>query len=188
MVFGISSGLMLNMYKYGSATKKIEKQEIFASISVAIGGDGKTINRKQLQDYIKSAENKEVKISDKLLNAYKQFDDAWDTVYGKDIENITIDDFDKGAHLFANIVMSSNDESENEKFYKDLQDKSKKYLDELAEKLNGDKTTPLEITQVKSYLAELIENNEEEDNDEEIAKLTNVIAELNNPTSTEYTV
>ena len=41
---------------------------------------------------------------------------------------------------------------------------------------------------MKSYLAELIENNEEEDNDEEIAKLTNVIAELNNPTSTEYTV
>lgn len=188
MVLGISSGLMLNMYKYGSAAKKIEKQEIFASISVAIGGDGKTINRKQLQDYIEKADNKEVKISDKLLNAYKQFDSAWDTVFGKDTENITIEDYDKGAYLFANIIISSNDESENEKFYKDLQEKSKKYLDELAEKLNGDKDAPLEIQQVKDYLAELIDKNEEEDNDEEIAKLTNVIAELNNPTSTEYTV
>lgn len=188
MVLGISSGLMLNMYKYGSVTKKIEKQEIFASISVAIGGDGKTIKREQLQEYIKKSENKENKISDKLLNAYKNFDNAWDTVFGKDTDCITTEDYDKGFYLFTNIIVSSNDESENEKFYKELQDKSKKYLEDLAEKLNGDKDKPLELEQIKGYLSELIEKNDEEGNDEEIAKLTNVIAKWNNSTSTEYTV
>lgn len=185
MVKSISSGLMLGMQNFGGS-KKLDSVRMFAHISATVGGDGRTIKREQLQHFINNVEQgtSAIKISQKQLKAYKQLDTYWNQLFG-DKEEITAADFEKAIGFFINVMVNDEDD-DNEKFSEELREKTKKYMEELSEKLNGDKEKSPSIKQLKDYLSELIKNNDENKNDEEIAKIVNLIAEKENPQENTY--
>lgn len=187
MVKGITTGLMLSMHNFGGG-KKLEINKVFAGISVTVGGDGKSITRNQLQTFIKKVEMgvNEVKISQKQFKAYKLLDSSWETLFG-DKDAITAQDFEKAIGIFTDLIIN-NEEDENVEFIEELKEKAKKRLEELSEKINGDKDKKPTVEQLKEYLSELISKNEDNKNDEEIALVTNLIAETQNPSENEYTV
>jgi len=180
MISTITSGMMLNMYKYGSPTKQIDQKQVFASVSVMVGGDGRSISKSQLKSFIDKASNGSVKVSDTQLGALKSMYSSWDDLFGKYTEAITVDDFNKASYLFFKIAMGSNEEDENEKFSHEISEKTEKYKKELSEKLNGDSSKTLTLEQLQEYLKELISKNDEENNDDEISKITNMIENMKN--------
>lgn len=186
MVESISSGLMVSMQNFGGS-KKLDSVRMFAHISATVGGDGRTIKREQLQNFISNVEQgtSAIKISQKQLKAYKQLDTYWNHLFD-DKEEITAADFEKAIGFFINVMVNDEEEDDNEKFSEELREKAKKYMDELSEKLNGDKEKTPSIKQLKDYLSELIKNNDENQNDDEIAKIVNLIAEKENPQENTY--
>jgi len=185
MISTITSGTMLNMYKYGSPTKQIDQRQVFASVSIMVGGDGSSISKAQLKNYIDKASNGMVKVSRQQLQAMKSMYSQWDNTFGKDKDTISFEDFNKAAHLFYQIAMLSNEEDENEKFSRQMREKADAKMKELAEKINGNKEKAPTLEQIQEYLKELIEKDENDENAEEIATLTNYIENMKN-TQNEY--
>lgn len=181
MISTITSGTMLNMYKYGSPTKQIDQRQVFASVSIMVGGNGSSISKAQLKNYIDKASNGMVKVSRQQLQAMKSMYSQWDNTFGKDKDSISFEDFNKAAHLFYQIAMSSNEEDENERFAREMREKAEAKMKELAEKINGDKEKTPTLEQLQEHLKELISKNEEENNDEDIALITNIIEKIKNP-------
>ncbi|MBR1680994.1 hypothetical protein IJ707_04300 [bacterium] len=180
MISTITSGMMLNMYKYGSPTKQIDQRQVFASVSIMVGGDGRSISKSQLKSFIDKASNGSVRVSDTQLRALKSMYSSWNDLFGKDTDAITVDDFNKAPYLFYQVAMSSNEEDENEKFAREMREKAEKYRKELSEKINGDDSKTPTLEQLQEYLNELISKNDEENNDDEIAKVTNIIENIKN--------
>ncbi len=187
MISTITSGMMLNMYRYGSPTKQIDQKQVFASVSIMVGGDGSSISKAQLKSYIDKASNGLVKVSRQQLQAMKSMYSQWDNTFGKDRDTISFEDFDKAAHLFCQIAMSSNEEDDNERFLREICEKAEKYRKELAEKMNGDEDKTPTIEQLHEYLKELINSNNNDEKAEEIAYIINIIEDIKNPQN-EYEV
>lgn len=187
MISTITSGMMLNMYRYGSPTKQVDQRQVFASVSIMVGGDGTSISKSQLKSFIDKASVGAVKVSNTQLRALKSMYSSWDDLFGKDTDSISVDDFNKAPQLFYQVAMSSNEEDDNEKFLRQMREKSEEKMKELAEKINGDKDKIPTIEQLQEYLKELIEKDENDENSERIALLTNIIEEMKNPQN-EYEV
>ncbi len=183
MISTITSGTMLNMYKYGSPTKQIDQKQVFANVSIMVGGDGSSISKAQLKSYIDKASNGMVKVSRQQLQAMKSMYSQWDNTFGKDRDTISFEDFNKAAHLFYQIAMTSNEEDENERFSRQMREKAEAKMKELTEKITGDKEKTPTLEQIQEYLKKLIENNENDKNSEEIAYVINLMEDIKNPKS-----
>lgn len=181
MITTITSGMMLNMYRYGSPTKQVDQRQVFASVSIMVGGDGTSISKSQLKNYIDKASMGAVKISRTQLQALKSMYSQWDNVFGKDTDAVTFDDFEKAPQLFYQAAMSSNEEDDNEKFLREICEKAKKVKEELAKKINKDEDKAPTVEQLHEYLKELINTDKEDDNAEEIAYVINIIEDMKNP-------
>lgn len=195
MVSNVSSGMILNYVNYLSK-KKMSLEDMFKQFSVSLGGDGKTIKKKDIEDYIKKAERGEVKVSAQKLRYLKMVRDNWDK-YFKDQDSITYEDFKNNIGLFVGIIaedskVEEKEEDKNKDKEKDYQNKQKdkkdkddekleifnKYLDELKEKLNVVEKG-LTKDNLKYYLTSLV-NRSGEDSDavSEIGLVTNLISDF----------
>ena len=136
MINGISSGQMLKLQNF-SGGRKLTTEKMFGMISIQLGGDGKTITRNQLQQYIQKADNGLINCSSKQLKAFKLLDDNWKDLFG-DSDSITARDFNKAAGIFAQIILAKDDKSDIEKLQEELQkqiEKQKKTREEQEKKL-----------------------------------------------------
>ena len=136
MINGISSGQMLKLQNF-SGGRKLTTEKMFGMISIQLGGDGKTITRNQLQQYIQKADNGLINCSSKQLKAFKLLDDNWKDLFG-DSDSITARDFNKAAGIFAQIILAKDDKSDIEKLQEELQkqiEKQKKTREEQEQKL-----------------------------------------------------
>ena len=173
MINGISSGQMLKLQNF-SGGRKLTTEKMFGMISIQLGGDGKTITRNQLQQYIQKADNGLINCSSKQLKAFKLLDDNWKDLFG-DSDSITAWDFIKATGIFAQIILAKDDKSDIEKLQEELQkqiEKQKKTREEQEKKLKEKQDKDKEKEEDKK-----VEETEEDDTDEE--KIINNLIEKN---------
>lgn len=171
MINGISSGQMLKLQNFSSG-RKLTTEKMFGMISIQLGGDGKTITRNQLQQYIQKADNGLINCASKQLKAFKLLDDNWKDLFG-DSDSITARGFNKAAGIFAQIILAKDDKSDIEKLQEELQkqiEKQKKTREEqeknLKEKQDKEKEEDKKVEET------------EEDNTDE-GKIINNLIEKN---------
>lgn len=171
MINGISSGQILKLQNF-SGGRKLTTEKMFGMISIQLGGDGKTITRNQLQQYIQKADNGLINCASKQLKAFKLLDDNWKDLFG-DSDSITARDFNKAAGIFAQIILAKDDKSDIEKLQEELQkqiEKQKKTREEqeknLKEKQDKEKEEDKKVEET------------EEDNTDE-GKIINNLIEKN---------
>lgn len=189
MVYGVSSNnKYLNSIKSPSNnTRKILMNEFFASSSVTMGGNGKTIEKENIKKLIDNPKQFSPNINDEQIDSFKKFYSRWDDLYGKDKKDININDFYKAEKIFENVINQEEVSSKEIIEYKNnSDDKKNKNLRYLSQRINGNEEEELTSEKLKEYLSRLIENNDEENNDDEIALVMNVLSDLENPTN-EYT-
>lgn len=172
MINGISSGQMLKLQNF-SGSRKLTTEKMFGMISIQLGGDGKTITRNQLQQYIQKADDGLINCSSKQLKAFKLLDDNWKDLFG-DSDSITARDFNKAAGIFAQIILAKDDKSDIEKLQEELQkqiEKQKKTREEQEKNLKEKQDKEKEEEDKK------VEETEEDNTDEE--KIINNLIEKN---------
>lgn len=165
MINGISSGQMLKLQNF-SGSRKLTTEKMFGMISIQLGGDGRTINRTQLQQYIQKADDGLINCSSKQLKAFKLLDDNWKDLFG-DTDSITAKDFNKAAGIFAQIILAKEDKSDMEKLQEELQkqvEKQKKAREEQEKKLKEKQENEKEENEKKVEE----DDKKNEDNDETI--------------------
>ena len=172
MINGISSGQMLKLQNF-SGGRKLTTEKMFGMISIQLGGDGKTITRNQLQQYIQKADNGLINCSSKQLKAFKLLDDNWKDLF-EDSDSITARDFNKAAGIFAQIILAKDDKSDIEKLQEELQkqiEKQKKTREEQEKNLKEQQDKEKEEEDKK------VEETEEDNTDE--GKIINNLIEKN---------
>ncbi len=197
MVSNIGSGFILNYVNYLSK-KNISLEDMFKQFSASLGGDGKTIKKKDIEDYIKKAERGEVKVSAQKLKYLKMIRDNWDK-YFKDKDSINYEDFKNNVALFAGIIAEDSQveeidkDKDKEKDYqynqKDKKDKDdekleifNKYIEELKEKMKAVEKG-LTKDNLKEYLTALATRSDvDPDASAEIGLVTNLISDFDSIT------
>ncbi len=168
MINGVSSGQILKLQNFGG-TRKLTTDKIFGMISIQLGGDGRSISRENLKQYIQKADDGLINCSEKQLKAFKLLDENWKDLFG-DTDSITARDFNKASGIFAQIILAKEDKSDLEKLQDEIQkqvEKQKKAKEEQEKK-----------AQEKKEKEE--ENNKKVEDDEEIEEKDNTESIINN--------
>ena len=168
MINGVSSGQILKLQNFGG-TRKLTTDKIFGMISIQLGGDGRSISRENLKQYIQKADDGLINCSEKQLKAFKLLDENWKDLFG-DTDSITARDFNKASGIFAQIILAKEDKSDLEKLQDEIQkqvEKQKKAKEEQEKK-----------AQEKKDKEE--ENNKKVKDDEEVDEKDNTESIINN--------
>lgn len=103
MIHNISAGF-IETYINFLGKKKITTDEMFKRLSLEMGGDGNTITKKQLDDYIDKADSGSIKLNKHKLSALKTIQKDWSNIsQGKD--SISVGDM-KGFELLLAATMA----------------------------------------------------------------------------------
>lgn len=106
-IYNMSAGFLVTyIASKGDKGDGISMEEVFKRLSVEMGGDGKSITKKQLDDYIKNAESGNIEVDESKLKALKNIQANWDNIsHGKD--QITFEDM-KGYYILLAATMTGN--------------------------------------------------------------------------------
>lgn len=184
-IYNISPGF-LQIYETYQGKAKLDPEEIFKRLSFEMGGDGKTITKKQLDSYIDKAKSGKISVDKNKLNALKQIQKNWDTIAG-DKDSITYSDMGPYKALLLATVTGTFTETEiGDNTNPSIQDAIMDYLTDSLGLSDKKDITKFDLT---SYLNELIQNSSDEDNNSElIDNLTNIIATYSDPSTVEAEV
>lgn len=101
-ICNITPGFLLS-YVNVFSKQDIKPEDIFKQLSLEMGGDGKTITKDQLDNYIGKAESGDISITKQKLHALKQIQKNWDTISNGE-DSIDYGDMDKyKTLLFATL-------------------------------------------------------------------------------------
>ena len=171
------------MYNYRRTSFNLRHSDVaklFASLSLMVGGNSQEITRGQLKIYIRQAENGYVFPTVDLLNSYKRLDKSWNLIFGENVDKISVKEFYKASSIFSNSIVNDKFEKDSNDTNYNSDESTVKYLKELSERINGKDDVLASTKQIKNYLLKLIDDNtDDNDNGEEIAKITNVLATIN---------
>lgn len=183
-IYNVSPNFLLIYQKY-ARKDKLNLEEVFKDLSYELGGDGKTINKKNLDEYIDKADQGLQKVDKNKLKALKDIQKHWDEISdGKD--SITYDDIKDHAVLLMQTLMGDFTETEIPESEQSINDAIYDYL---VDYLDLDNKDEIKQSDLEKYLNDLVANSAEEDgtesysNSELIGALTNMIATYS-PTST----
>ena len=175
----LSSGLIQSYINYGSMSS-FSTDDMFRSVSMQVGGDGKSITKDELDTYIKNAGSD---VAD--LSQLKVMQTNWDTISG-DEDSITSSDMKDYTKLLTSAISSNISQKINSNASSLLSedtslsatDKIYGYLIDSA--VNGsNSTTTSGYDLLNSYLSELLSNNSyESDNSDEIDAVINMIGAM----------
>lgn len=96
-IYNMSAGFMLT-YMTCQDEKNLDLEKVFKRLSFEMGGDGKTITKEQIDDYIKKADKGLIKVDKSKLKAIKQIQKNWETVAGGD-DTLTFEEIKKYSTL-----------------------------------------------------------------------------------------
>lgn len=101
-ICNITPGFLLS-YVNVFSKPDIKPEDIFKQLSLEMGGDGNTITKSQLDNYISKAESGDISITKQKLHALKQIQKNWDTISNGE-DSIDYSDMDKyKTLLFATL-------------------------------------------------------------------------------------
>lgn len=98
-IYSISSGFLIS-YMESKDKDGLDMEKIFKRLSFEMGGDGKSITKNQLSDYIKNAESGLIAVDSAKLKALKTILNNWDTI-SNGSDSITYEDIKKYSALLA---------------------------------------------------------------------------------------
>lgn len=181
MVVGVSAEMILAFVKY-HGKKKVSLQEMFKSLSLEMGGDGKTIKKDQLSSYIKKAESGAVKLSPSRLKALKKMLENWDKI-SKDGENITFADLKDMPMLLFNAAVGDDFSDSDKKKKTDKFDNTDKFdlKEYLKTALNISDDNEINKSDLESHLKTLLSDTSNETPGELsdlIDNMVNILASL----------
>lgn len=179
-IYNISPGFLITYATY-QGKKKIDMEEVFKRLSFEMGGDGKTITKKQLDSYISNAESGNIDVDESKLDALKMIQKNWDTI-SKGADSITYDNMKDYSSLLAATLIGNFTVTEINDSTASATDAIYDYLVDYLGLSSKDDVTKTDLT---TYLNELVTTTSSgnETNSELIGTLTNMIASFT-PTST----
>lgn len=170
-------------YVSSQKNKKMTPEDIFKALSFELGGDGKTITKKQIEDYLKKAESGEISAGKTRINALKSILNNWGNISnGKDY--ITYGDMSGSIILLLKAYTdswepNSEDTLSNNSTKFDL----KKYLKDTLGITNFNDN---DLSSLNSHLKKLLETDSNDDSiSEAIDSLVNLMAQKSSTTSVE---
>lgn len=189
MVSNVSAEMILGFIKY-HGKKKVTLEEMFKSLSLEMGGDGKTITKKQLDEYVRKAEAGLINISKTKLQALKKMQENWDNI-SKDGNNLTFADFKGFPTLLVDAAVGDFEDSDKDK-KKDTFDNtenSKIYkfnIDDLKQAMGVSENNEITKSDVESYLQSVLSVSSDDDSSSDLVdSLTNLIANFSVNTTVE---
>lgn len=188
MISNISAEMILGFIKY-HGKKKVTLAEMFKSLSLEMGGDGKTITKKQLDDYIRKAETGIIKVSKSRLKALKKMQANWDKL-SKDGNSINFADLKDFPMLLVNATVGDFEDSDNESKEKtDDLDKYKLDINDLKKIIGVAENSEITKSDVESYLQSILsEPSNDDSNSDLVDSLTNFVANFSINTTIETEV
>jgi len=178
VIYNISPGFLQSYITY-QGKEKLDPEEVFKSLSLEMGGDGKSITMDQLNSYIDKAESGSIDVDETKLKALKQIQKNWDNI-SKGKDSITYGDMEAYKSLLLATVAGTFTKTEINDSTSSIKDAIYDYL---TDALGLSSSKDITETDLTSYLNELLTNTEDNSNSELIATLTNMIASFS-PLST----
>jgi len=186
MVSGVSAEMILAFTKY-HGKKKATLEEMFKSLSLEMGGDGKTITKNELNSYIQKAENGTIEINATKLKALKKMQENWDNI-SKDGENITFADLKDMPMLLFNAAVGDLNDSDKNKKSNDAEDTGEadkfNLQNYLKTALNISDNQEITKSDLESHLKSVLSDSSN-DASGIVDTLTNVIASYSSTTTIE---
>lgn len=181
-IYNINPGFLQTYMTY-QGRDKLDMEEVFKRLSFEMGGDGKTISKSQLDNYINNAESNGRNVGNTKLGALKFIQKNWDTIAkGEDV--ITYDNLKDSQNLLAATLTSDFTETEVDEAETSLTDAIYDYLTDYLGLSSKNDVTKTDLT---SYLNELIseQSGDSDANNELIGALTNMIDSSSYPSTIE---
>ncbi|MDD3435908.1 MAG: hypothetical protein PHC64_02030 [Candidatus Gastranaerophilales bacterium] len=181
-IYNMSAGFLQTYMAY-VGKDELDLEEVFKRLSYELGGDGKTITKGQLNNYIDKAESGIIDVDSKKLSALIRIQDNWDNISGGDDE-ITFEEMQKYAPLLIATLTGNFEVTEIGDSETSVVDAIYDYLVDYLDLDSRDEVTKEDLT---SYLSELVSNPlDETDSDSDlIGALTNLIASYSSDTTVE---
>lgn len=107
----ISSDLLQSYVSY-QAKSELKPREMFQMLSLELGGDSETITKSQLDEYISSAKDGSISISNKEYAALTTLQDNWDTISNGG-DSITYSDMKNYSNILVSAVTGGISLSDN---------------------------------------------------------------------------
>lgn len=177
-ICNITPGFLLSYIDVFSK-QDIKPDDIFKQLSLEMGGDGKTITKDQLDNYIGKAESGDISITKQKLHALKQIQKNWDTISNGE-DSIDYGDMEKYKSLLFATLGGGFEVSEDP----NTKENSPDLYNLLMENLGISKIDDATNSQLNDYLQTLLSK---DSNDEEIGdaidSLINIMANRTNDSS-----
>lgn len=177
-ICNITPGFLLSYVNVFSKAD-IKPEDIFKQLSLEMGGDGKTITKDQLDNYINKAESGDISITKQKLHALKQIQKNWNTISNGE-DSIDYGDMDKYKTLLFATLGGGFEVSEDP----NTKDNPSDIYDLLMKNLGISTLDDATHTQLNDYLQTLLSK---DSNDDEIGdaidSLINLMANKTNDSS-----
>lgn len=177
----------LGRYFNSVPSEKANPKDIFRSLSLDVGGDGKTITKDQLDKYIDKAEDGKINLPDKELSALQKIQDNWSKVADGG-DKITYANVSASGYTDTLKSMAPDSESKTKDLSSDFQDSKTKINNMLMSSALGTSAKSSSSSSYSSMLKTLLSGTTDENDDsnaELIATLTNLIADSKSNSTTE---
>lgn len=171
VIYNVNASFLQNYINF-HGKHKLDMKEMFKRLSLEMGGDGEKITKEQVNSYINKAENGQIEVDKRKLSALKQLQRNWKEVSGGN-DYITEDNLASNMGIFLSLFSSSFETVENT----DNNESKKELFNFLSEKMNSG-SEGISKTNLKSYLKTLISKDSENNNDNEIAFITNLLGDF----------
>jgi len=173
----------IQAYEIAHSVKKMSQEEMFKRLSIMMGGDGTSITKKQLDNYISQAEKGDVKVTKSGMSALRSMQQNWDTISGGK-DSITFADMKDYPTLLTmafagSFTMSVTPDESTDKIETTDETTDKKTTDSKDTSkdptIDGKATTSDLTTMLKEALGGTTDTNDDS-NANLVATLTNMIA------------
>lgn len=172
------SNTSLKRYLDSTSSDKLDAKTVFNKLSIDMGGDGKTIEKDDLDDYIDEAKSGKVSISNDELNSLTKMQKNWDDIAGKGNDSITYADMFGNTDILTSVAGTTTTTSTTSAINvtESNTDKIYSYLIDSALSAGNTSSTHLDLnSMLKGILTGSTDENDDA-NSELIATLTNLIA------------
>lgn len=182
-IYNISPGFLITYSTY-QGKDKLNMEDVFKQLSFEMGGDGSSITKDQLNNYISKADSGDIQVDHSKLSALKIIQKNWDTI-SKGDNSISYDDMKDYSSLLAATLNGDFTKTEIDDSKSSMKDA---IFDYLVDDLGLSSKDEVKKSDLSNYLNKIIANtsninstetnsvDSNEADNELIGALTNLIA------------
>lgn len=148
MISAVGYDAGISQMSYASSNSYTSMEKVFTSLSMATGGDGKSLSKSQLSNYIKNVQQDEVSLSKDKLEVLKNMEKEWGKLFGNE-EKVSVKELQKNSNknipLFVDDSTNSIEFAEQKiKFYKEKNKEFQEFLEKIKTELKEEAKNRIE--------------------------------------------